>query len=104
MPAPLLPLRFLSSSTSDQQPAAGLLRSPYPTGRTSHLTPPTQDDTDTLSRYDRLRRDFTWPHVDAGLTHYNIGWDVCDKWAHSDKKHVRNNRRQWDELATTEAK
>jgi acetyl-CoA synthetase len=34
--------------------------------------------------YDRLYTEFRWPK----LAHYNIGVDVCDKWAHADPQRL----------------
>jgi acetyl-CoA synthetase len=34
--------------------------------------------------YDRLYAEFRWPK----LAHYNIGVDVCDKWAHADPQQL----------------
>lgn len=48
--------------------------------------------------YEYVMKNFQWPHVQAGLQEYNIGVDICDKWAKSEKKDVRRpkqSRRRW---------
>jgi hypothetical protein len=69
------------SASASASASLSLLRSPYPTGRDRHLIRPSPSVLQSGSGYESLRSSFTWPHVAAGLTHYNIGFDISDKWA-----------------------
>lgn len=60
---------------------AATVPSPYPAGRDRHLVRPSDAAIASGRGYEALCRDFTWPHQAAGVTHYNIGVDISDKWA-----------------------
>ena len=75
------PTRSLSSSTAVNAAAASQTLSPYPPGRSRHLIPPSAADIASGKGYAALTASFRWPHIEAGVTHYNIGVDISDKWA-----------------------
>lgn len=93
------PFRSSLGPSSFVRPFSSSL-SPYPPGRTRHL--PLLPSVSTSGPYadgygdgyDSLMAEFTWPHQQANIQYYNIGVDICDKWATSDKKEVQHTRQR----------
>lgn len=73
--------RAISSSAALAASSAASPLSPYPVGRSRHLVPPSAQEIAAGTGYAALTSSFRWPHLEANLTHYNIGVDISDKWA-----------------------